>query len=73
MQKDTHGTPTESEEDVVADRLTEDPLPPDKHHTIQLPAGDAEPKPTESEEDVVADRTKDDPLRPKEMARNKTN
>ncbi|WZH50286.1 uncharacterized protein QYS62_011530 [Fusarium acuminatum] len=68
MQKDTHGTPTESEEDVVADRLTEDPLPPDKHHTIQLPAGDAEPKPTESEEDVVADRTKDDPLRPKEMA-----
>jgi len=73
MQKATHGTPTESEEDIVADRSTEDPLPPEKHHTIRMPAGDAGPKPTESEEDVVADRTEDDPLRPKEMARSKTN
>ncbi|GKU09716.1 hypothetical protein FLAG1_11614 [Fusarium langsethiae] len=73
MRKGTHGTPTESEEDVVADRSTEDPIPPEKHHTIRLPAGDAQPKPTESEEDVVADRTEDDPLRPKGMARNKTN
>ncbi|RFN43126.1 hypothetical protein FIE12Z_12637, partial [Fusarium flagelliforme] len=73
MQKGTRGTPTESEEDVVADRSTEDPLPPEKHHTIRLPAGDAQPRPTESEEDVVADRAEDDPLRPKDMARNKTN
>ncbi|RGP81828.1 hypothetical protein FLONG3_25 [Fusarium longipes] len=73
MQKGTQGTPTESEEDVVADRSTEDPLPPEKHHTIRLPAGDAQPKLTESEEDMVADRTKDDRLHPKKMARNKTN
>ncbi|KAH7199061.1 uncharacterized protein B0J16DRAFT_331533 [Fusarium flagelliforme] len=73
MQKGTRGTPTESEEDVVADRSTEDPLPPEKHHTIRLPAGGAQPRPTESEEDVVADRAEDDPLRPKDMARNKTN
>ncbi|SCO92508.1 uncharacterized protein FRV6_16636 [Fusarium oxysporum] len=73
MQKTTHGTPTESEEDVVADRSTEDLLPPEKHHTIRLPAWGAGPKPTESEEDVVADRTEDDPLRPKEMARSKIN
>lgn len=56
--------PTESEEDVVADRSDEDPLPPLNHHTIRLPAGEAGPNPTESEEDVTADRSDDDPLRP---------
>lgn len=56
--------PTESEEDVVADRSDEDPLPPLNHHTIRLPAGEAAPNPTESEEDVTADRSDDDPLRP---------
>lgn len=57
--------PTESEEDVVADRSDEDPLPPLNHHTIRLPAGEAAPNPTESEEDVTADRSDDDPLRPR--------
>ena len=56
------GEPTESEEDVSADRSDEDLLPPEKHHTIPLPPGDAEPKPTESEEDVAADRSKEDIL-----------
>ena len=56
--------PTESEEDVDADRSDDDPLPPGLHHQIKLPAGEAGPKPTESEEDVNADRSTDDPLPP---------
>jgi len=56
------GNPTESEADVAADRSDEDPLPPEKHHTIQMPAGDLAPKPTPSEEFVKADRAKEDPL-----------
>lgn len=56
--------PTESQEDVVADRSEEDPLPPEKHRNIPLPSGGAGPKPTESEEDVVADRSDEDPLLP---------
>ncbi|CAG9941885.1 unnamed protein product [Clonostachys rosea f. rosea IK726] len=65
LQDNLRRTPTESEEDVVADRSTDDPLPPGKHNTIRMPAGDAQPKPTESEEDVVADRSNEDPLRSK--------
>ncbi|KAK1763948.1 hypothetical protein QBC33DRAFT_548400 [Phialemonium atrogriseum] len=57
-------SPTESEEDVVADRSDDDPLPPGAHHTIRLPAGEAAPRPTESEEDVAADRSEDNPLPP---------
>lgn len=56
------GNPTESEADVAADRSDDDPLPPEKHHTIQLPAGELAPKPTEAEEFVRADRAKEDPL-----------
>lgn len=54
------GNPTESEAYVAADRSDEDPLPPEKRHTIQMPAGEAGPKPTESEENVRADHIKDD-------------
>ncbi|KAK3335183.1 hypothetical protein B0T19DRAFT_395068 [Cercophora scortea] len=61
---EVHVNPTESEEDVVADRSDEDPLPPGAHKTIRLPAGDAAPKPTEAEEDVTADRSEEDPLGP---------
>lgn len=59
---DNAGRPTESEEDVVADRTDEDPLPPMNHHTIRLPPGEAAPTPTESEADVAADRSDNDPL-----------
>ncbi|KAK0630348.1 hypothetical protein B0T17DRAFT_506821 [Bombardia bombarda] len=57
------GNPTESEEDVAADRTEFDPLPPEKHKTIRMPAGEAAPKPTDSEERVKADREREDPLR----------
>ncbi|KAK0732004.1 hypothetical protein B0H67DRAFT_640316 [Lasiosphaeris hirsuta] len=56
------GNPTESEADVWADRTDDDPLPPELHHTIQLPAGDAVPGPTDSEQEVQADRSEEDPL-----------
>ncbi|KAM7182999.1 hypothetical protein V8F33_013871 [Rhypophila sp. PSN 637] len=56
------GNPTESEADVAADRSDDDPLPPEKHHTIPMPAGDLAPKPTEAEEDVRADYINDDVL-----------
>jgi len=53
--------PTESEEDVAADRSNTDPLHPDS-----IPAKVDEPAekglPTESEEDVAADRSTVDPL-----------
>ncbi|KAM7194635.1 hypothetical protein V8F20_007827 [Naviculisporaceae sp. PSN 640] len=54
------GNPTESEADVAADRNDDDPLPPEKHHTIRMPAGSAGPRPTEAEEDVRADCVRDD-------------
>ncbi|KAK3341912.1 hypothetical protein B0T25DRAFT_559595 [Lasiosphaeria hispida] len=56
------GNPTESEADVWADRTDDDPLPPELHHTIQLPAGEAVPGPTDSEQEVQADRSEEDPL-----------
>ncbi|KAK3392722.1 hypothetical protein B0H63DRAFT_433 [Podospora didyma] len=56
------GNPTESEADVWADRIDDDPLPPEKHKTIRLPAGDLAPKPTDAEAGVRADRSEEDPL-----------
>ncbi|KAK0104576.1 hypothetical protein ONS95_004862 [Cadophora gregata] len=55
-----HENPTESEEDVAADRSTIDPLRPD----AEPAAEDTLEKrnPTESEEDVDADRSSEDPL-----------
>lgn len=58
----TNDHPTESEQDVVADRSGEDPLPPAKHHTIQMPQSWPVPNPTESEANVAADRAAEDPL-----------
>lgn len=55
--------PTESEADVAADRSDEDPLPPEKHRIIEMPAGEAAGRPTDSEERVQADRAQQDPLR----------
>jgi hypothetical protein len=53
--------PTESEEDVAADRSTIDPLHPESVETsIETPT--ANENPTESEEDVTADRSSEDPL-----------
>jgi hypothetical protein len=53
--------PTESEEDVAADRSSVDPL-----HPEATPTGTEETStkefPTESEEDVAADRSNEDPL-----------
>ncbi|RDL42062.1 uncharacterized protein BP5553_02041 [Venustampulla echinocandica] len=52
---------TESEQDIEADRSTEDLLHPEKvEETVEPPAH--EPQPTESEEDVAADRSEEDPL-----------
>ncbi|KAK0735194.1 hypothetical protein B0T26DRAFT_671367 [Lasiosphaeria miniovina] len=56
------GNPTESEEDVAADRSDDDPLPPEKHNIIQMPAGEAAPKLTDAEESVAADRPEENPL-----------
>ncbi|KAF4635959.1 hypothetical protein G7Y89_g2130 [Cudoniella acicularis] len=55
----TENAPTESEEDVAADRSVEDPL-----HPTPEPIEETSEKgqPTESEEDVAADRSEDDPL-----------
>merc|ERR1712098_132677 len=55
-----HDNPTESEEDVAADRSTVDPLHPDAEPTADdtLEKGN----PTESEADVDADRSSEDPL-----------
>jgi hypothetical protein len=50
--------PTESEEDVAADRSTIDPLHPSSEVDETAPKGN----PTESEEDVAADRSTVDPL-----------
>lgn len=51
--------PTESEEDVAADRSTEDPLATEEEVVDETAAKEA---PTESEEDVAADRSEVDPL-----------
>jgi len=56
--------PTESEEDVAADRSAIDPLPPSSI-LIESPASEEtsqKGRPTESEEDVAADRSPEDPL-----------
>lgn len=53
--------PTESEEDVAADRSTIDPLHPDKT-PIDDTHESVENEPTESEQDVNADRSEIDPL-----------
>ena len=60
--------PTESEADVWADRIDEDPLVDDSKtlremNTIELPAGGAAARPTDSEEQVRAERAQKDPLR----------
>ncbi|KAH6719135.1 ribosomal subunit 39S-domain-containing protein [Leptodontidium sp. MPI-SDFR-AT-0119] len=55
-----HEVPTESEEDVAADRSTVDPLHPDAEPAVE--ESFKKENPTESEEDVDADRTSEDPL-----------
>jgi hypothetical protein len=61
------GAPTESEEDVAADRSDADPLHPVEAITpIDETAGKGQP--TESEEDVAADRSGADPLKHSEPA-----
>ncbi|CAG8977894.1 hypothetical protein HYALB_00001771 [Hymenoscyphus albidus] len=55
--------PTESQEDVDADRSPVDPLyPTEKPIEHELPE-DRKPQPTKSEEDVAADRSKENPLK----------
>lgn len=53
--------PTESEEDVAADRSTIDPLAPETTPAVDETVEKANP--TESEEDVAADRSTADPLK----------
>lgn len=55
-----HEVPTESEEDVAADRSTVDPLHPDAEPAVE--ESFKKENTTESEEDVDADRTSEDPL-----------
>lgn len=54
---ETVGNPTESQEDVEADRSTEDPLHPEQHEN-----------PTESEENIVADKSTVGPLKAGKMS-----
>jgi hypothetical protein len=58
-----HEAPTESEEDVAADRSSVDPLHPE---STEAPVDETatNENPTESEEDVAADRSPIDPLHP---------
>ncbi|KAF8867069.1 hypothetical protein BDZ45DRAFT_638372 [Acephala macrosclerotiorum] len=56
-----HEAPTESEEDVAADRSTVDPLHPESTEALVDETATKE-NPTESEEDVAADRSPIDPL-----------
>jgi hypothetical protein len=56
------GAPTESEEDVAADRSTVDPLHPDST-PVKIDETATKEAPTESEEDVAADRSTVDPLK----------
>ncbi|QSZ30990.1 hypothetical protein DSL72_000551 [Monilinia vaccinii-corymbosi] len=60
------GAPTESEEDVAADRSPVDPLHPEPTPEIDETAEKGNP--TESEEDVAADRSTVDPLKAKSEA-----
>jgi hypothetical protein len=53
--------PTESEEDVAADRSSVDPLHPEATPTATEETSTKE-FPTESQEDVAADRSNEDPL-----------
>lgn len=53
----TEEAPTQSEQDVTADRSEEDPLHPADETAVKS-------DPTESEEDVAADRSEVDPLKP---------
>lgn len=59
------GAPTESEEDVAADRSELDPLHPDESSTF-IDETAVKEQPTESEEDVAADRSEVDPLKDSE-------
>ncbi|TVY16438.1 hypothetical protein LARI1_G005550 [Lachnellula arida] len=59
------GAPTESEEDVAADRSESDPLSPDESSTF-IDETAVKEEPTESEEDVAADRSEVDPLKDSE-------
>jgi hypothetical protein len=54
--------PTESEEDVAADRSTVDPLHPSSSIPAVVEETSTKEDPTESEEDVAADRSTVDPL-----------
>lgn len=55
--------PTDSEQDIAADRSTVDPLhPSDTNSTTDTDSTTAEVNPTESEADVAADRSLEDPL-----------
>ncbi len=53
--------PTESEEDVAADRSDIDPLHPEEEQAVYDETA-VKSDPTESEEDVAADRSTEDPL-----------
>ena len=54
------GAPTESEEDIAADRSSVDPLQPEA--TSGIDETSEKGNPTESEEDIAADRSTQDPL-----------
>jgi hypothetical protein len=54
--------PTDSEEDVAADRSTVDPLHPEEEKGTPVDETAVKSDPTESEEDVAADRSTVDPL-----------
>lgn len=54
--------PTESEEDVAADRSDVDPLHPEAAEATVVDETAEKSEPTESEEDVAADRSTEDPL-----------
>lgn len=60
-ETDVKEAPTESEEDIAADRSEEDPLHPDESTTVVDETAEKE-NPTESEEEVAADRSEVDPL-----------
>lgn len=57
------GAPTESEEDVAADRSQVDPLHPESTPAPKRDETVEKKNPTESEEDVAADRSTVDPLK----------
>jgi len=61
-ETEVNTAPTESEEDVAADRSTVDPLHPEPETPISDETA-VKKNPTESEEDVAADRSTVDPLK----------